>query len=249
MFTIGDPNTILIGLVVIIALIIILIGVIIGAAVRRPRPARAAKPANKGATPARPRLQEILRLSRDPDTGRVVTEFQNRIIRDPHTLSKGEHDYLVRLAKDWYTWLGVPEPQPAAKVEASPTVPVSSPNPADTAPAAVESMPAEPVAPPPPASVAPVVAVPPAQVNPAAAELLQSPIPRSIVEQVDDIVQEKLAAHPGPIPTIKLKEDPYEGVIVWVNQTKYIGIESVTDPDVRAIIRSAAVEWEHRTEK
>ena len=62
-------------------------------------------------------------------------------------------------------------------------------------------------------------------------------------------MQEKLAAHPGPVPSIKLAEDPYEGVIVWVNQTKFIGIESVTDPDVRAIIRSAAVEWEHRTEK
>jgi hypothetical protein len=66
---------------------------------------------------------------------------------------------------------------------------------------------------------------------------------------VDDILQEKLAAHPGPIPAIKLAEDPYEGVIVWVNTTKYIGIESVTDQTVRAIIRSAAVEWEHRTEK
>jgi hypothetical protein len=95
------------------------------------------------------------------------------------------------------------------------------------------------------APVSPVVPANPA----AAAELLQSPTPRSIVQQVDDIVQEKLAAYPAPVPLIKLAEDPYEGVIVWVNTTKYIGIESVTDPVVREIIRSAAVEWEHRTEK
>ena len=237
MFAISDPNTILIGLIGIIVLIIIIIGVIIAVAFRRPRPAQPAKPA-KEATPAPARLQEILHLSRDPDTGRVVTKFQNRIIQDPHTLSKAERDYLVRLAKDWYTWLGIPEPQPAATGEASPTVPVDLP---------VEAISARPDTGVPVQPNIPVA--PPAQKNAAAATLLESPIPRSIVEQVDDIVQEKLAAHPGPVPAIKLAEDPYEGVIVWVNQTKYVGIESVTDPTVRAIIRSAAVEWEHRTEK
>ncbi len=243
MFTIGDPNTILIGLVVIIVLIVILIGVIIAAAVRRPRPAQAAKPA-KGATPARTRLQEVLRLWRDPDTGRVITEFRNRPIRDPRALTTNERDYLVRLAKDWSAWLDISGSQSATKSEASPAAPVSSPDPTSPAvPAAQEEKTAS-------ASVkanAPITAS--VQDKPAAASLLVPAVPRSIVEQVDDILQEKLAAHPGPIPAIKLAEDPYEGVIVWVNTTKYVGIESVTDPTVRAIIRSAAVEWEHRTEK
>ena len=246
---IGNGNIFLYVLIGLAVLIIILIAVIIGAATRRPRTPQAAKPV-KATTPPRPRLQEILRLSRDSDTGRVVTEFQNRTIRDPRTLNKSERDYLVRLAKDWYAWLGIPELQSAVKTEASPAAPVSSTEPASPGapvPIQVEAIPAEPVAPPPPQAYVPVP--PSAPVNPAAAPLLVSPVPRSIVEQVDDIVQEKLAAHPGLIPAIKLAEDPYEGVIVWVNQTKYIGIESVTDPDVRAIIRSAAVEWEHRTEK
>jgi hypothetical protein len=245
---IANANIFLYVLIGLAVLIIILIAVIIGAATRRPRTPQAAKPV-KATTPPRPRLQEILRLSRDPDTGRVVSEFQGRIIRDPHTLSKVERDYLVRLAKDWYTWLGIPEPQPAAQSEASlaasaaPTVPD-----APVAPA-TESISAEPVAPAYPQVDMPLPHVAPAPPAAVAAELLQSPIPRSIVQQVDDIVQEKVAAHPGPIPSIKLAEDPYEGVIVWVNQTKFVGIESVTDPVVRAIIRSAAVEWEHRTEK
>jgi hypothetical protein len=249
MFSISSPTTILYMLVGFIVLIVIILAVIIAAATRRPPSAQAAKPA-KGATPARPRLQEILRLSRDPDTGRVVTEFQNRIIRDTRTLTTSERDYLTRLAKDWYNWLGIPETHSAAKGEASPAAAASLTEPASPvapAPIPVDAVPTKSV-------VTPVaqanVPVPPlAPLNPAAAPLLVSPIPRSIVEQVDDIVQEKLAAHPGPIPAIKLAEDPYEGVIVWVNQTKYVGIESVTDPDVRAIIRSAAVEWEHRTEK
>lgn len=242
---IANANIFLYVLIGLAVLIIILIAVIIGAATRRPRTPQAAKP-GKATTPPRPRLQEILRLSRDPDTGRVVSEFQGRIIRDPRTLSKGERDYLVRLAKDWYTWLGIPEPQPAAKSEASLAVP-SAPD-AQAAPA-TESISAEPVAPAFPQVDMPLPPVAPAPPAAVAAELLQSPIPRSIVQQVDDIVQEKVAAHPGPVPSIKLAEDPYEGVIVWVNQTKFVGIESVTDPVVRAIIRSAAVEWEHRTEK
>ena len=243
MFTIDSPTTILIGLIGVIVLIIILVGIIIALATRRPRTAPAARP--NRAAPARPRLQEILRLWRDPDNGRVVTEFQNRAIRDPRSLNKSELDYLVRLAKDWSTWLSIAEPQPASKGEASSAAPVSQ---AVSAAVAAETIAARPVAAAPVQAIVPLPPVVPA--NPAAAaELLQSPVPRSIVQQVDDIVQEKLAAHPGPVPSIKLAEDPYEGVIVWVNQTKFIGIESVTDPDVRAIIRSAAVEWEHRTEK
>jgi hypothetical protein len=242
MFTIGDPNTILIGLVVIIVLIIIILGVIIWAAVRRPRPAQAAKP-TKGAAPARTRLQEVLRLWRDPDTGRVITEFQNRAIRDPRLLSTSERDYLVRLAKDWAAWLDISGAPAASTSEGGPAAPVSTPDPANLASAAQ----AEKTVSTGTKANAPIPA--PVQDKPAAASLLQPAIPRSIVEQVDDILQEKLAAHPGPIPSIKLVEDPYEGVIVWVNQTKYVGIESVTDPTVRTLIRSAAVEWEHRTEK
>jgi hypothetical protein len=250
MFTIDSPTTILIGLIGVIVLIIILVGIIIALATRRPRTGPAARP-NRAAAPARPRLQEILRLWRDPDTGRVVTEFQNRAIRDPRTLNKSELDYLTRLAKDWSTWLSIAEPQPAPKGEASPVAPDSSTVP--VSPAAPASVAAETISTR-PGTAAPIqanVPVPPVvPPNPAAAaELLQSPTPRSIVQQVDDIVQEKLAVHPAPVPLIKLAEDPYEGVIVWVNTTKYVGIESVTDPVVREIIRSAAVEWEHRTEK
>jgi hypothetical protein len=245
--TIDSPTTILYALIGIIVIILVIVAIIVWLVARRASSAKPAGP-RKSAVPARPRAQEILRLMRDADTGRVVTEFQNRSIRDPRTLSKAERDYLIRLARDWSAWLGVPEAQPAAKVAAIPE--------ASIAPGAPDNLPAEPVLTAPIVAPAPGAAVqvdapvlPLAQAIPVVAPLPAAPTPLSIVQQVDEILQEKLAAHTAPVPIIRLVEDPHDGVVVWVNQAKYIGIESVTDPNVRAIIRSAAVEWEHRTEK
>lgn len=246
-----DSNIpILIALVSLVFIIGIILGVIFGQLFGRSRKAQAAE-GNNGAVKARMRFQEILRLARDPDTGRVITEFQGRAIRDPHTISQSDRDYLVRLARDWATWLGISEPQLATKVEAGPAAPINQSAPAN--PAAPAGLAAD------PASVAAAVAVAGAQANvpvlplapvkPVVTPLPAPPTPRSIVQQVDDILQEKLAAHPMPVPTIRLVDDLHAGVIVWVNGDKYEGIESVSDPEVRTIIRSAVVEWEHRTEK
>ena len=240
---IDSQNTILIALIVLVFFIIIIIGVIVSLVARRSRNAQSAEP-RREAIPAHPRLQEILRLCRDLDTGRVVTEFQGRVIRDPRTLSRSERDYLVRLAKDWTSWLGIPEPQPAVKVEPAQEYPIEA---AASAGSTVEPEPAS-------SMVTPVVAagavaaaqanppaLPIAPVTPVVTPLPEPPTPRSIVQQVDDILQEKLASHPVPVPIIRLVEDSQQGVVVWLNTTKYVGIESVTDQEARALIRSAVV--------
>jgi len=258
--TINSPTPIIIGLIALIVIIIVLIAVVIGILSRRSRNKARAAESKKGAVQPRPQRQEILRLLRDPDTGRVITEFQNRTIRDPRTLSKLERDYLIRLAKDWTLWLGASEPQPEAKATPIPETPPAPSVPARPAAKPVIAAPVSVVAPVAEAqvnatvqplaqavpAVAPVPAVTPV---PAVAPSPAAPAALSIVQQVDDILQEKLSTHPAPVPTIHLVEDPHEGVIVWLNGNKFVGIESVTDPDARAIIRSAAVEWEHRTEK
>jgi hypothetical protein len=248
--TIDSLNPILYALIGIIVIIFIIIAIIVWLVARRARSTKPAQP-RKGAVPARSRAQEILRLMRDPDTGRVVTEFQNRTIRDPRTLSKAERDYLIRLAKDWGAWLGVPEAQPAAKVAPAPETATPAVSVPANPPAQAEPVLAAPIFAPAPVAVVQANApgLPLAQATPVVAPLPAPTTPLSIVQQVDEILQEKLAAQPAPVPVIRLVEDPHDGVVVWVNQTKYVGIESVNDPNVRAIIRSAAVEWEHRTEK
>jgi hypothetical protein len=279
--SIPTPLFEIIGFTVLLLIIVIILVVLFVQLSGRSRNSQAKTP-KKGSAKAHPVMQEILRLWRDPDTGRVITEFQNRPIRDPRTLSQTERDYLVRLAQDWSTWLAIPEAQPVEKVEASPAVlvnPIMPASPdvpagpaAELAPAAAADVAAAPAT---PADAKAQVIAPTAVVDVAAAEatpayaeaqvfapappVIQAapvvtpppapPTPRSIVEQVDDILQEKLASHPTPALTIRLVEDPRGGVFVWVNNDKFEGIESVTDPAVRMIIRSAVVEWEHRTEK
>jgi hypothetical protein len=246
----------LIAVTGLLLVIVIILVVIFARSSGRSRNSQKAE-SKKGSVKTHPRMQEILRLWRDPDTGRVITEFQNRAIRDPRTLSVSERDYLLRLAKDWSAWLGIPESKPTEKVEASPVVPASPE--ALTGPTDPSNLaaPADLAAEPAPVVVAAAAAgvqenlpvAPLAKVSPAIMPLPAPPTPLSIVQQVDEILQEILASRPTPGPTIKLVEDQKDGVIVWVNTNKYVGIESVTDPEVRAIIRLAAVEWERRTEK
>jgi hypothetical protein len=45
-----------------------------------------------------------------------------------------------------------------------------------------------------------------------------------------------------------LKEDPREGVIVWIDGVQHIGIDSVRDESIKSIIRASVKEWERRNE-
>ncbi len=70
--------------------------------------------------------------------------------------------------------------------------------------------------------------------------------PKSIVEQINEILQEKLLSSPLGNKGVRLVEDPKLGVVVWVGLNHYNGVDAVTDPEVKAILRSAAAEWEQR---
>ena len=72
--------------------------------------------------------------------------------------------------------------------------------------------------------------------------------PKSIVEQINDILQEKLKDHSALSKGIRLAEDPRQGVIVWVGLEHFVGVDSVPDPEVKAIVKAAVKEWERRTQ-
>ena len=258
------------------------------------------------------RYQEIVRLWRDPASGKIVTELRGKTFSDPSSLSAKEHEYLARNSRDWTAWLGIstastnreaanqaettpvenaPASQPAAEEQVVsvlkptpiPAIPDFIVEPAPQSivrivPAEMSSEPLPPVlkeslsveesGPSFPAVVetpplfSPVMAAPGQVAQPAPPVFTPQVAPRiattaraktptaplSIVEQVDQILQEKIAQLPPPAPVVLLKEDPREGVIVWINGVQHIGIDSVRDESIKSIIRASVKEWERRNE-
>ena len=72
-----------------------------------------------------------------------------------------------------------------------------------------------------------------------------SPAPKSIVEQINDVIQDKLAGNALEEEGIKLQETP-KGVLVWVGNKSYQGLESLPEGEAKKIIRTAVAEWEKR---
>ena len=68
----------------------------------------------------------------------------------------------------------------------------------------------------------------------------------SIVSQIDSILQALLEGTPLDERGIFLAQSPEGGVMVYVGLTKYMGIEDVPDPEIKAAIRAAITEWENK---
>jgi hypothetical protein len=67
---------------------------------------------------------------------------------------------------------------------------------------------------------------------------------KSIVMQIDDILQEMLAGGSLAGLGIHLFEDPKMGVMVKVGSNNYEGIDSVSDAEIKAALRAAVKRWE-----
>jgi hypothetical protein len=66
----------------------------------------------------------------------------------------------------------------------------------------------------------------------------------SIVEQVDEILQQILHEEGLNDVNIRLTEMVNRGLVVWVGKEFFEGIDAVPDPAVKDYIRQAVKRWE-----
>ncbi len=140
---------------------------------------------------------------------------------------------LIEMLNLMRPWL---EGKPVAAPISSPAAPSSQP-----APVAQTSQ-AAPV--PPPTASPPQPAAP----KPSAMAREDRPIAPagSIVSQIDSILQARIAGTPLEDKGVFLAQSSEGGVMVYVGLTKYMGIDDVPDPGIKAAIRAAITEWENK---
>jgi hypothetical protein len=68
----------------------------------------------------------------------------------------------------------------------------------------------------------------------------------SIVTQIDSILQARIAGTPLEEKGVFLSQSPEGGVMVYVGLTKYMGVDEIPDPEIKAAIRAAITEWENK---
>jgi hypothetical protein len=70
----------------------------------------------------------------------------------------------------------------------------------------------------------------------------------SIVGQINDILQEVLEESNFADRRVSLTQEPSMGVVVWVDGTKYPGIDAVPDPEIKGLIQAAVKKWEKKND-
>jgi hypothetical protein len=189
------------------------------------------------------RFEEVTGLWRERASGKLAVWLGNRMLGDPNLVDVAERQRLEAAGRELLAWLGLGEkPVAPASVEQEPleariasVTAVPAPPQAVTKPAQSEATLAEHPQP------AGEVVVPEEPAKP--------PKPLSIVEQIDEILQGMIKDTPLAARSIRLVEDPREGVIVLVGLDRYKGVDSVPDQEIKLALRRAAGEWERRVGK
>ena len=173
---------------------------------------------------------EVLRVWRSTD-GALQVGMDGQSLATPNALQSDQRRRLIKTVIDLRPWLEAqPEVKPAAPTPAAPVAEA----PAQVAPAAPS---------------APVQAAPPSPkpAKKAAEEKAPPLVIKSIIEQIDDVLQAKLVGSAFEKREIHLAEGPVGTVIVKVGLNKYEGIDAVPEPEIQALIRQAIGEWEKGT--
>jgi len=245
---------------VVVILFLIAVGFLIGAVLGNWMGAREAASKTKKAAvqtkePApKPLLnpnefEEMVGLWRKKADGSLVVVKGRDVLAQPSHLGEDSRKQMEQTARDWLVWLGLlpgktgkPAPMPAPETKPAPvTVPEATRSQPTPAPV-IFTPPPEPVPVTPPSILDSVTQV----LTPTLPDVKK---PLSIVQQINDILQEKVRDTELFKRGIRLSEDPREGVLVHIGLQRYAGIDSVPDAEVKAVIKAAVADWERQSEK
>ncbi len=196
-------------------------------------------------------LQEIVRLWDESDTHILVVELEGQHFHQARELPAELRTQLELTLERLANWLRKPIPVPSSAPETAPAGFVPSGDGSTASAAALNSL-SEPVL----SAAQPVKKI---SLNPVdvVANALQPNVAKSyemksLAEQVDEILQEKLLAlRDSPLgeKKIRLLDLPGGGLVVMVGMNKYDGVDAVPDEDVRAILHEAVDEWGKRASR
>jgi hypothetical protein len=237
------------------------IGVVIGAMFNR-RKTEKPQPGPQVQHLERPGEYEVLRAWRS-EAGQPWLEMDGSRLDNPAALQEEQRRRLLKLVLDLRPWLDAAAATPpvlANPVSAAPSV---ASTPAQSTPAAPSAAPT-PLTPASPISTVGSLATPVlvSPITPAAPSASASgekkilpkmpvavaPPPavnlKSIVEQIDDVLQSNLKTSQYKDREIRLVEGTDGSVVVVLDGSKYIGLDAVPDPSVQSFIRKAAEDWD-----
>jgi hypothetical protein len=183
------------------------------------------------------RYLPLVRLWRDKKNATIVVESNGKTYSNALPLDEAQREELERIAREFRGWLGIGLNPTVSKMDNS-AAPSVNQSPANQVEA--EN---------PPANVIMHTPVQKPVINQTAKtivmeEVVSSTGNKSIVMQIDDVLQDMLAQDPSTSKPVHLSEDPKRGVIVSVGAIEYEGIDMVPDYAVQAQIRAAVAAWE-----
>ncbi len=182
-------------------------------------------------------MEEVARIYAQSKNHNLVIEIDKRQYNSGTELKPALHGKLVKLTDQLRAWLGIKD------VIATPSVLPSASNAGKTSiPDALMSTESTELTP------LQLISLPLKLKVPDPAKDKPAPKPLSIVAQIDVVLQEMLEHSPLKSQGIRLSENPYHGVIVWIQGNHYEGIENIPDPEIKELIRKAVSRWEQQAE-